>query len=110
MEINIRYTGNTAILDLKGNLILGKSEESLRGTITDLLANEHKNLILNLADVPVIDSSGIGSIIKSYTSVKSSGGRLRLLKPSNNTRQLLTITGLNSVLEIYDEESTAVSS
>ena len=110
MEINIRASSNVTIIDLSGNLIIGKSEESLRETIKQLLAEGRKLLLLNLTDVPTIDSSGIGAMIKSFTSVKEAGGKLKVLKPSRMARQLLSITGLLSVLETYEDEKTAVSS
>ncbi|MEP7340953.1 MAG: STAS domain-containing protein [Acidobacteriota bacterium] len=110
MEIHVRNSGSVTIIDLSGNLIIGKSEESLRETIKRLIAEEHKHLLLNLADVPTIDSSGIGAMIKSFTSVKEAGGKLKVLKPSRMARQLLSITGLLSVLETYEDEKAAISS
>lgn len=110
MEIHVRTSSNVTIIDLSGNLIIGKSEESLRETIKQMIADGRKHLLLNLADVPTIDSSGIGAMIKSFTSVKEAGGKLKVLRPSRMARQLLSITGLLSVLDTYEDEKTAVSS
>jgi anti-sigma B factor antagonist len=110
MEIHVRTSSNVTIIDLSGNLIIGKSEESLRETIKQMIAADSKLLLLNLADVPTIDSSGIGAMIKSFTSVKEAGGKLKVLRPSRMARQLLSITGLLSVLETYEDEKTAISS
>ncbi len=110
MEIQIRTSGGVTILDLSGNLTIGRSEESLRETVKKLIEEGRKFLLLNLSDVPTIDSSGIGAMIKSFTSVKEADGKLKILKPSRMARQLLSITGLLSVLEIYDDEAAAVSS
>ncbi len=110
MEIHVRTSGNVTILDLSGNLIIGKSEESLREIIKQLIAEGHKSLLLNLAEVPTIDSSGIGAMIKSFTSVKEAGGKLKVLRPSRMARQLLSITGLLSVLETFEDEKAATSS
>ena len=110
MEIHIRTSGNITIIDLNGNLIIGKSEESLRETIRQLITEERTLLLLNLADVPTIDSSGIGAMIKSFTSVKDANGKLKVLKPSRMARQLLSITGLLSVLETFEDEKAAISS
>ena len=110
MEIHIRNSENITIIDLSGNLIIGKSEESLRDIIKQLLAEERKLLLLNLADVPTIDSSGIGAMIKSFTSVQEANGKLKVLKPSRMARQLLSITGLLSVLETFEDERAAISS
>jgi len=110
MEIHVRTSSNVTIIDLSGNLIIGKSEESLRETIKQLVAEGRKLLLLNLADVPTIDSSGIGAMIKSFTNVKEAGGKLKVLKPSRMARQLLSITGLLSVLETFEDEKAAISS
>ncbi|MDX2043406.1 MAG: STAS domain-containing protein [Acidobacteriota bacterium] len=110
MEIHIRTNGNVTIIDLAGNLTIGKSEESLRIIVTQLIAEDKKLLLLNLADVPTIDSSGIGAMIKSFTSVKAVNGKLKVLKPSRMAHQLLTITGLLSVLETFEDEKAAISS
>jgi anti-sigma B factor antagonist len=110
MEIQIRNRGDVTILDVRGNLTIGKSEESLREAVDHLIAEERKQLLLNLAEVPVIDSSGIGAMIKSFTSLRAADGTLKVLKPSRMARQLLTITGLFSVLETFEDESKAISS
>jgi anti-sigma B factor antagonist len=109
MEINLRTNEGIAILDLKGNLIIG-SEEKLGETVAQVVENGRKQVLLNMTDVPFVDSSGIGALIKSFSRVKGEGGKLKLLNPSRNTRQLLSITGLLSVLEIFDDETTALSS
>jgi len=110
MEIYVRARGSVTIIDLSGNLIIGRSEESLRETVKQLIAEERKYLLINLADVPTIDSSGIGAVIKSFTTISEVNGKLKVLKPSRMVQQLLSITGLLSVLETFEDESTAVSS
>jgi anti-anti-sigma factor len=75
-----------------------------------LIDEERRYLLLNLSEVPAIDSSGVGAMIKSFTSVKEANGELKLLKPSRMARQVLTITGLLSVLETFEDETFAVSS
>lgn len=110
MEIHLRTSGSVTIIDLQGSLTIGSSEEQLREQINQLLAQDRKHLLLNLAEVPTIDSSGIGALIKSFTSIKNQGGKLKLLKPSRLVRQLLSITGLLSVFETFDDEPAALSS
>ncbi len=110
MAINIRTNQNVVILDLQGNLTIGAGEEEFVALITRLLEEGQKRFLVNLADVPFLDSSGIGGLIKSFSRVKSAGGQLRLLNPTRNARQLLSITGLLSVLEVFDDEATALSS
>src|SRR5438445_8559070 len=99
MEINLRTNGSVTILDLKGNLTIG-SEEELNGIITRVVTDGQKHVLINMAEVPFMDSSGIGGLIKSFSHVKGEGGKLKLLNPSRTTRQLLSITGLLSVFEI----------
>ncbi|MFN0109542.1 MAG: STAS domain-containing protein [Blastocatellia bacterium] len=110
MEIQIRTSGKVTIIDLSGNLTIGKSEESLRDTVIQLIAEQQIMVLLNLANVPTIDSSGIGAMIKSFTSVKEANGKLKVMKPSRMAHQLLSITGLLSVLETFEDEKAAVSS
>ena len=110
MEINIRTTGEVTVLDLKGNLTLGAGEQKMREAIDRLIANGQKKLLLNLAAVQVLDSSCIGAIIKSFTTAKKEGGKLKLMNLSRLARQLLSITGLLSVLEVFDDEPSALAS
>lgn len=110
MEIHIRALDGVTILDLSGNLIIGRSEESLRETVKQLIVDKRTLLIINLADVPTIDSSGIGAVIKSFTSISEAKGKMKILRPSRMVMQLFSITGLASVLETYDDEASAVSS
>lgn len=110
MEINLRTAGDVTVLDLKGNLTLGPGEQKMREVIDELIASGQKKLLLNLAAVPVIDSSGIGAIIKSFTTAKKEGGKLKLVNLSRLARQLLSITGLLSVLEVFDDEPSALAS
>jgi anti-sigma B factor antagonist len=110
MDINLRSSGNVTILDLQGNLTIGAAEEGLRNRVEQLLAADQKYLLVNLASVPMIDSSGIGCLVKSFTSAKGQGGKVKLLKLTPLARQLLSITGLLSVFETFDDEATAVAS
>jgi anti-sigma B factor antagonist len=110
MEIQIRTSGSVTILDLTGNLTIGSNEENLRETVKRLIDEERRHLLLNLSEVPTIDSSGIGAMIKSFTSVNEVNGKLKILKPSRMARQLLSITGLLSILETFEDEASAVSS
>jgi anti-sigma B factor antagonist len=110
MEITVRNNGQVTIIDLNGNLTIGRSEEALRATVNRLIAEKQRYVLLNLAEVPTIDSSGIGAIIKSFTSLQEAEGKLKVLRPSRMARQLLTITGLMSVLESFEDENQAISS
>ena len=110
MEIQTRVTGTVTITEVNGNLTIGRNEEALRETVRQLITEERHFVLLNLNDVPTIDSSGIGAVIKCFTSLNDKGGKLKVLKPSRMVRQLLTITGLMSVLEVHEDETQAISS
>jgi anti-sigma B factor antagonist len=110
MEITLRNVGDVTVADLKGNVTLGAGEQKMREAIDGLLAGGHKKILLNFANVAVLDSSGIGAIIKSFTTAKREGGSLKLANLSKLARQMLTVTGLLSVLEVFDDESSALAS
>jgi anti-sigma B factor antagonist len=110
MDLSLRANGKVTILDLQGNLTIGAAEETLRQRVEELVTDNQKHLLINLENVPMIDSSGIGSLVKSFTHAKNKGGKLKLLKPSRLAQQLLSITGLLSVFETFDDEATAVAS
>jgi len=110
MEIAHRTIGDVAVIDLKGNVTLGAGEQKMRESIDGLLASGSKKILLNFANVSILDSSGIGAIIKSFTTAKREGGSLKLVNLSKLARQMLSVTGLLSVLEVFDDESSALAS
>jgi len=110
MEITLRTAGDVRIVDLKGNVTLGAGEQKMREAIDQLLASGQKKILLNFASVGILDSSGIGAIIKSFTTAKREGGSLKLVNLSSLARQMLSVTGLLSVLEVFDDESSALAS
>jgi anti-sigma B factor antagonist len=110
MEIAHRTIGDVAVIDLKGNVTLGAGEQKMREAIDELLASGRKKILLNFANVAILDSSGIGAIIKSFTTAKREGGSLKLVNLSRLARQMLSVTGLLSVLEVFDDESSALAS
>jgi len=110
MQIDQRATGDVVILDLKGKITLGEGDELLKDKVNSLLNQGHKKIILNLADVPYIDSAGLGEIVRTYTTVSRQGGSLKLLNLTKRITDLLSITKLLTVFETYDNEADAVRS
>jgi len=110
MQIEERIVGNVTILDLKGKITLGEGDEALKDKINSLLHQDRKKLLLNLADVPYIDSAGLGEIVRTYTTVSRQGGSLKLLHLTKRITDLLAITKLLTVFETYDTEADAVRS
>ena len=109
MQTYVRSSGKTTILDLQGKLIRGV-EGQLFELFKELLTNGQKYVLLNLAEVPVIDSIGIGVLVKVYKDINAAGGQLKVLNPSPLTRQLLSMTSLHSVFETFEDEATALAS
>jgi anti-sigma B factor antagonist len=110
MQINERAIGDVIVLDLKGRITLGEGDELLRDKVNSLLNQGHKKLILNLADVPYIDSAGLGEVVRTYTTVSRQGGSLKLLNLTKRITDLLSITKLLTVFETFESESEAVRS
>jgi len=111
-ELNIkqRQAGDVSILDLTGEVRMGDSATALRGAIRDLVAGGNGKILLNLGGVRYIDSSGIGELIANYTTVGRSGGQLKLLNLTEKVQDLLVITKLLTVFDVYEAEADALSS
>ena len=110
MEIEQRPSGDVMILDLRGKLTIGSGDELLKDKINSLVQQGQKKLLLNLADVPYVDSAGLGAIVSSYTTVSRDGGSLKLLGLTSRIKDLLAITKLLTVFDTYESESDAVAS
>ncbi len=110
MQIEERAVGDVKVLDLKGRVTLGEGDELLRDKVNSLLNQGYKKIILNLAEVPYIDSAGLGEIVRTYTTVSKQGGSLKLLNLTKRITDLLSITKLLTVFETFDSENEAVRS
>ena len=108
LKINVRETPEAVILDMKGQITLGESLMDFRDTIREALAGDQKNILLNLADVTYIDSSGLGQLVGSYATVTNGGGRMKLLHLQKRVNDLLQVTKLLSVFEAHDSEAAAL--
>jgi anti-sigma B factor antagonist len=111
-ELNIkqRQAGDVVILDLDGQVRMGDSATALRGAIRGLVAAGNKKILLKLAGVKYIDSGGIGELIANYTHVGRSGGQMKLLNLTDKVQDLLVITKLLTVFDVYEDEAEALSS
>ena len=110
LKINIRETAQAAILDMSGRLTLGEALGDFRDSIREALAGEQKNILLNLAEVSYIDSSGLGQMIGSYATITSRGGQMKLLNLQKKVKDLMQITKLITVFESYTDEKAALGS
>jgi anti-sigma B factor antagonist len=110
MTFTTRDVGGVTIVDLSGKITLGEGGVTLREEVRKLLGEGKKKIVLNLADVNYIDSSGLGELVSAYTAVKNGGGELKLLNLTSKVRDLLVITKLVTVFDVKDNEAAAVSS
>ncbi|HOQ45214.1 MAG TPA: STAS domain-containing protein [Bryobacteraceae bacterium] len=109
-KITLRQVGDVTVLDVAGRITLGEGSSHLRESIRELLGNGKKKILLNLSEVSYIDSSGIGELVSGFTSVTNQGGQLKLLNLTKRVRDLLQITKLYTVFEVFDDEAAAVRS
>ena len=110
MKIVERQVGDVTILDLHGKILIGEGDDALRDAVTRLADSGKGKLLLNLADVPYVDSAGLGEIVRCHATVTKKGGRLKLVSLTKKIHDLLSITKLLTVFEAYDSEDEAVRS
>jgi anti-sigma B factor antagonist len=110
MQIEERIVDDVTILDLKGKMTLGEGDELLKDKVNSLVSQGHKKIVLNLSDVPYIDSAGLGEIVRTYTTVSRQQGKLKLLNVSKRVYDLLVITKLLTIFDSYESEEDAVRS
>lgn len=110
LELNERQAGDVTILDMSGSVRMGEGAVSLRNSIRGLNDEGKKKILLNLAGVKNIDSSGIGELIANYTTISRDGGQLKLLNLTDKIQNLLVITKLLTVFDSFDNEAEALNS
>jgi anti-sigma B factor antagonist len=110
MKFNVRQNGDVTILDLSGRITIGSGEEALRNAMQDILNSGAKKVVINMGGVTMIDSSGIGELVSAYTTATNRGTKLKLANLPAKVSDILTITQLITVFDVYDTESEAVQS
>ena len=110
MKISARHSEGVTILEPKGKITIGAGDIALRNAVHEALDAGSKNILLNLADVTTIDSSGIGELVSAYTTVTNRGGKLKLLRLPPKVEDIMQITQLVTVFDVFDEEREAVES
>jgi anti-sigma B factor antagonist len=110
MAINERKRNDVTILDLKGKITIGAAEEALRDAVQRVLATGAQKIVMNMQAVTTIDSSGVGELVSSYTHATNRGGKLKLCNLPDKITDILTITQLITVFDVYDSEDEAVAS
>jgi anti-sigma B factor antagonist len=110
LDIETKSLDRVTLIKLKGRLSMGPSLDRFNTTITQLLGHGQNRIVLDLEDVPSIDSSGIGMLVRYLTTAKQNGGAIRLLKPSKFTVQTLRMVGLLNLFSTFDDSHEAVAS
>jgi len=110
LKISPREVSHISILDIDGRIVLGQEIGALRDAVRGLVAQGTKKIILNLAKVDYIDSSGVGELVGSFTTVRNAGGELKLLNLTQKVHDVLHVTKLYTVFDIKDDEFTAIKS
>ena len=110
VKLNTRQVGDVSVVDVAGRITLGEGSSALRDLLREMVGKGEKKILLNLGDVSYIDSSGIGELVSGFTTVTNSGGQLKLLNLNKRVKDLLQITKLYTVFEVFDDEAAAVSS
>jgi anti-sigma B factor antagonist len=110
LKIGTREVSHVTILDIHGRIILGPEIGTLRTAVRDLIAQGKKKIILNLADVDYLDSSGVGELVSCFTTVRNAEGELKLLNLTQKVNDILHVTKLYTVFDIKDDEFTAIKS
>jgi anti-sigma B factor antagonist len=110
INLTTRQVDDVSVVDVAGKITLGEGASALRDLLRDLVAADHKKILLNLQNVTYIDSAGIGELISAYTTLTNRGGTLKLLGLTNRIKDLLQITKLYTVFDVHETESHAVRS
>ncbi len=110
MDIIGRKRSDVQLIELRGKLCLGQPVDELRQSIDESLANGDTRFVMNLAEVPTIDSSGIGLLVRTLASTKQRGGNLKLVQLSPFAVKTLRLVGVLNLFEVFDDDETALQS
>jgi anti-sigma B factor antagonist len=110
MKYATRKVGDVVVIDIEGKILLGEGDVEIKKAVDDLLNKGSKNILLNLANVPYIDSAGLGEIIRCFTALRRNNGNFKLLSPNERIINLLEMTNLLNVFDWFDEEPSALKS
>lgn len=110
MKTTVRTVGDVSVVDLSGKITIGEGDVVLRDKVVELLDGGHSKILLSLEKVSYMDSAGIGELVACFKKAREKGGTVKLLKPSGKVEDLLQLTKLWEVFEIFDEEKVAIAS
>ena len=110
IEIQQREREGITVLDLKGRLTVGDEVSRFRERLQKLIDSGHRNIVLNMEQVDYIDSTGLGALVMAYTSMQRAGGKIKLLNLTRRSIELLVMTKLTTIFEVFDDEQSAINS
>ena len=110
VKLTTRQVGDVLVIDAAGRITLGEGSSALRDKIREVSTQGNKKILLNMAEVSYIDSSGIGELVSGFTSVTNHGGVLKMLNLTKRVKDLLQITKLYTVFDVHDDEAAAIRS
>jgi anti-sigma B factor antagonist len=110
MKVNVRQRDGVTILDLKGKITIGLGDVALRNAVQDAMSNGASNVLINLHEVTTIDSSGVGELVSAYATATNRGAKLKLVNLPSKVSDILQITQLITVFEVFDNEDEALRS
>jgi anti-sigma B factor antagonist len=110
MRAETRQVADVTVVDVSGRITLGEGNVMLREVVRQLVEAGHKKIAMNLHEVGYVDSSGLGELVKAYTTVHNHGGQLKLVNPSKRVQDLLQVTNLSAVFTIEADEASAIQS
>ena len=110
LTIASRGVDGVTVLDLSGRITLGEGSVQLREAVRDLISKGSKTMLLNMGDVNYIDSSGLGELVSAYTTAKNQGAQVKLLNLTKKVKDVLQLTKLYTVFDVYEDEASAISS
>jgi anti-sigma B factor antagonist len=110
VRLNIRQIGDVTVIDVSGRIALSEGSSGICDEVRSLTAGGNTKILLNLEEVPYIDSSGIGELVAGFTSAAKAGGKMKLLNPTGRVKDLLRMTNLGTVFEVHEDAAQAVRS
>ena len=110
VKLTVRQVGDVSVVDAVGRITLGEGSSAFRDCVRDLVGKGSTKILLNLGEVSYIDSSGIGELVSGFTTATNHGGRLKLLNLNKRVQDLLQITKLYTVFDVFEDEAAAVRS
>ncbi len=110
MKTTERRAGDITIFDVEGRIVFGDGEEEFRDALAPVIEADQLKLVINMAEVPYVDSAGISQLVRAFVTTSRKGGHLKLLRLTRRVRDLLTITRLLTVIESFESEEEAIKS